>query len=149
MPGQESNILRYHPAWCFRTHSTHTRWYAALCLRRSSLRLTYSAQRFCLPSEAHSELFFIPRSQHPRLSEIKRIKPTHSSSSVFVFIKYHHKNRLSSIFYNFFRFFWRLYIKNMGAYISVYRMIGCSEENTISVFLRKQKFCQKSSESAA
>ncbi len=47
LPGQDI-ILRYHPAWCFRTHSAHTRWYAAFLSRRSLLRLTYSDCSFLI-----------------------------------------------------------------------------------------------------
>ena len=45
---RNNSILRYHPAWCFHTHSAHTRWYAAFLSRRSLLRLTYSDCSFLI-----------------------------------------------------------------------------------------------------
>ena len=93
-------ILRYHPAWrdLLRTHSTHTHDMLLFVYGEAHSVSHTLINHFCLPSEAHSELFFMPRSQPPRLSEIKGIKPTHSSSSVYFSTLYHRKNRLSSVF---------------------------------------------------
>ena len=59
--------------------------YADLCSRRVQLRLAYSGDLpFRSPSEVHSAPAFLPRSHLPRLSERKGMKPTHSSSTVYL-----------------------------------------------------------------